>query len=269
MAKKAKKDVVTLESLKHDVDQALEKYNKVRDSKHTEEDLTKAKKVCDESIKVYNAALRHEEFDKWLKTDDPILAALTQRDVTQIATKKVTDRNTKKSTIALKNKDVMVSLPEFDSYSVVTTGKHQFVADAKGDSMTASNFVESAAEMFYGFMFDRLHVANALPDELAAKLKDADFTDVQYLTVVLNNCMNAIHDGFEAEPADYEFARSVITRKKSGYTGKGKGRKKGCVMMEITPDTIWSILTDIMAKAVNGYGYDIAVADEKEEEEAK
>lgn len=255
MAKKK----VTLETLMKGIEDALETLNKVRKAKHTEEELTKAQKAVDESIKVYNTALRHEEFAKWLKAEDPILTALTQRDITQIATKKQTNRDTKETTIVLREKDVMVNLPEFDAFAVTKKGKHLF-ADVKAD-----NLIEAAAYLFSDYIHKSLAVTDALTWETTKEIEKVDFTESTNLTVLLGNCMNAIHEGFEAEPADFEFARSVLTKKKSGYKGKGKGRTKACVMSAITGEVIWSIVTDIMAKAVNGYGYDLEAVTVKEE----
>lgn len=265
--KKSTRKATSLAAMHKDIESKVNALNEILQSEHEYADLREAEVAVDEACKKYTLALAIGEYDKWLKTDDPILAALTQRDITRVAKQfKQADNKGNPAHYVIKESLVMVNLPAFDEYYKGKKGKSLFKGvDIDGETYTPDSMCESAAFLFSDFLHKKLAVKDALTWESVKVYNRVEFTDVEHAKVLLQNCMNAIHDGFEVEDADYEFARSVITRKVGGYKGKDDNKVKTCKMKAVTGVTIWSIVTDIMAKAVNGYGYDIEEVTVKKE----
>lgn len=206
--------------------------------------IKSAQEVLAENLKVYNTKLRRVEFEKFLSSEDPVVAALIQRDITQYKPKQ--DKESGEFSLVAVPK--MVNLPEFDRFARKKGSGIQIFADEDADL-----YAETCACMLSKFIHKRVKAHDVFTWETAKQIEVTNTTSEKNLRALLQRVLDAIHEGFILEDEDWEVIRFTMTRKLSGY----KGDEKAYVLKAITGKTVWTLLTDMVSKALNGYGYSV------------
>lgn len=206
--------------------------------------IASAKEALDSNLKVYNTKLRREEFDKFLSEEDPIIAALTQRDIVQYVVK----REKEDGTVKLEDGYKMVSLPEFARFARQKGNGVQVFA-SEDCEITA----ETAACMLSKFLHKNIKSKDVFTWETKKKIEVTNCLTINNMRTLLQCVLDDIHEGFELEDDDWEVIRSTMTRKLSGY----KDGEKGYVLKAVTAKTVFNLLTDMASKALNGYNYSL------------
>ena len=245
-------DAMTLEEAYDVVEKSTEMMTSALEAKH--EIFVIAQEVCDENLKKYNAMLKAEEFAKIHATKNPLMTAFAQRDIDVVAREAEKDKDTKMVVkFNLVKKPKMINIPELAAFCKKQDGKCIYASD------DAEYQMEAAAYMFAGFVHQSVNAVSPLVWESAKKVELTKFTDEKNLRAIVQNCLIAIGGEekgkpvFELEDEDFEFIRLTITKKASGY----KGSEKACVLRTVTGRALWAVLTDMISKCVNGYGYDV------------
>lgn len=234
-----KEEVLTLEERFATIEELVAKINEAFKADKGQA-AVKYLKMLDENIKAYNEVLRFQEYDKFLSTDDPVLSALEQGDITQIVAKRGVIKDTDIQQVSIDNRQVLVDLPELCQYAkrlIVVSGQwiYRIEAFAKTLSERIAKDVENKVA--------KADIAKnyKISDAAAALEGVKDPLSNKSLKVAGQEICDMIHEGYVFKGKDLNYLLLTMTRQSA---------KSRATLVAPRTKTVVKLFTEMMHRMV-------------------